>query len=84
MNWHPYPRLPHIEFRDAGTHIEVRNTQTGETRRVLGSGDVHAFAADQTRGLGTTIHRVTSKFGIKRCTPCARRQAMLNALTKRQ
>lgn len=41
------------------------------------------FAADRSvqkgkTGIGNLIKGVTSLFGVKRCTPCAKRQAELN------
>ena len=33
--------------------------------------------------LGDGVHKVTSMLGIKRCEPCAERQAKLNAWLKR-
>jgi hypothetical protein len=45
---------------------------------------VDQFAADHSssgRGLGDVLHSLAQAFGLRRCAPCARRQAVANAWT---
>jgi hypothetical protein len=79
--WNEYPNLPWIHFRAAGGGgFEVRNVKTGAQFFASNMGGVHAFAADNSSGLGTAVHKATSAMGIKRCEPCAKRQAAMNGL----
>ena len=77
--WNEYPRLPWIHFAAAdGGGFLVKNLKTGAQFFASNMDGVHAFAADQSKGLGTAVHRATSAMGIKRCGQCAKRQAAMN------
>jgi hypothetical protein len=83
----PYhPSLPHIVVspHPQGGFI-VRDTRTGEAAHAPTRDAVARFAADHSArpgygGLGDAVHAMTSAVGVKPCTPCAARQARLNAL----
>lgn len=84
MTYRPYPRMPHIQWRPIpGGMFHVVDRQTGETSIVDEAG-VHQFAADHSRGIGNAVHAVTSKLGMNRCAPCAKRQAWLNSLSRQR
>lgn len=82
----PYsPRLPWIQYAPhAHGGFIVQDTRTGEVTRVATPDDIHHFAATHSaapgyRGVGDAVRAVTSRMGIGSCTPCAKRQAALNA-----
>jgi hypothetical protein len=79
--WNEYPNLPWIHFQAAhGGGFYVRNLNNGQVFFASNMAGVHEFAADNSTGLGTAIHKVTSAMGVQRCAPCARRQAKLNGI----
>lgn len=81
--WRPYhPKLPWILWAyAAGGGYLVRCTRSGDQVLSMDWGGVQHFAADHSSGLGNLVHSLTRMFGIKRCAPCAARQAALNAYT---
>lgn len=79
MSWQEYPRLPWVQFRPAENGgFYVKDTRHPGIFHVPSEADVHAFAADHSKGLGTAIHNVTKTMGIPRCGACAKRQAAMN------
>lgn len=86
----PYsPRIPWIQYapHPSGGFV-VRDSRTGETVHAMTTNDVHHFAAAHSAapghgGLGDAVRAVTSRMGIGSCTPCAKRQAALNARVPR-
>lgn len=71
-----------------GNAFVVVDTRTNERWSVPTMDHVHQIAADRSAkqgavGLGDLVHRATSAIGMKRCTPCAKRQAALNAMVGR-
>lgn len=83
----PYhPRLPWVTVQPhpQGGFV-VMDTRTNEKAYARDEAAVHAFAADHSAPIGRTgagdvVRAVTTRLGIgSGCSPCARRQALMNA-----
>jgi len=80
------PRFPWIQAAvvpETGAYA-LLDTRTGARATALSEKDVVAFvaahsAAPQHGGLGDAIRGLTRRLGFGECTPCAKRQAALNA-----
>jgi hypothetical protein len=85
----PYnAKLPWLLVGKQATSFVIVDTRTNEQWEVPTIDHVHQIAADRSSqqgavGLGDLVHRATSALGIKRCAPCAKRQAALNAMIGR-
>jgi hypothetical protein len=85
----PDPRFPWITLvRQPGGRALVRNSRTGASALVADQGALAQFIAQNSAapgygGLGDAVRGVTKRLGFGECTPCARRQAMLNGLMPR-
>lgn len=63
----------------------VTDTKSGHKRRVFNETQIHEFAAAAARspdhyGAGDAVAAVAGRMGFKKCSPCAERQARLNAM----
>ena len=85
----PDQRFPWITLvRQPGGRALVRDGRTGDSALVS---DPHALAhfiaahsaAPGYGGLGDAVRGVTKRLGFGECTPCAKRQAALNAMAPR-
>ncbi len=89
--WRQYdPRVPWIlVFHHQNGTATVRDTRTGEEALARSDHELARFAADHSSasgsyGLGDVIHGIAKRLGLgKSCTPCAERQARLNARVPR-
>jgi hypothetical protein len=78
------PRLPFllIERRPGG--IYFRDARDGYEAFLRTEHELRMLVAERSsaigyRGLGDAVRAVTQKLGFGECTPCAKRQAALNA-----
>lgn len=81
------PRFPWIVIDRSSAAPVIRDTRSGAEAVVVTESAMWEFIADhsaatQGKGIGDRVHDVLSWVGFKRCLPCAKRQAMLNALGK--
>lgn len=80
---HPSVPWVTVEPLTDGTAI-VHDTRTGQRARAYDEQQIHEFAANAASsdgyGAGDAVAAVASRLGFQKCTPCARRQAMLNAM----
>jgi len=81
-----HPRVPWvtIEPLQDGSAI-VTDTRSGQRARAFTEQQVHEFAAAAARapghyGAGDAVAAVASGLGFQKCSPCAERQARLNAM----
>jgi hypothetical protein len=82
----PYhPRIPWVTFQPhpRGGFV-VLDTRTGQQAYAPNEPALHAFAADHSAplgrsGMGDAVRAVTKRLGVGECSPCARRQALMNA-----
>lgn len=85
----PDPRFPWITLvRQGPGRVVVRDGRTGESALVSDPGSLSQFIAAHSAspgygGLGDAVRGVTKRLGFGECTPCAKRQAMLNGLAPR-
>lgn len=68
----------------AGGGFLVEDARTGQRVHAPDERALHAFAAQHSApqgraGAGDLLRGVTKRLGIGECTPCARRQALMNA-----
>lgn len=87
--WKPYSaRIPWIVVRQDSVGFVVRDTRSGKTVNARDAGEVARFAAAHSAtpgfsGLGDAVRGLTRRLGVSDCTPCAKRQAALNAAVPR-
>lgn len=86
MRIYKHPSVPWVAIYplDDGTFI-VTDTRTHQDARVANELQIHEFAAAAARaagyyGAGDAVAAAAHKLGFEKCAPCARRQAMLNAM----
>jgi hypothetical protein len=83
----PYhPNTPWLLVGRNANGFAVLDKRDGARWEGLTQDQAHQIIADRSSsgsGLGDAIHRVTSALGFKRCAPCAKRQAALNAMIPR-
>jgi len=70
---------------DPSGGVLVTNTRTGAQVVAYSDLQIHEFAAAAARspggmGAGDAVAAVTSRLGIQKCAPCAKRQAAMNRL----
>lgn len=85
-NWHRVDKLPHLEWSE--THEEgtilIRDRRDPDSEELVHGPDEFArYVAEHSRTdayvpIGDYVARATKALGIEKCTPCARRQALLN------
>ena len=79
-----HPHVPWVVWGyEPNGHAIALNERTGERAYVANETQLHEFAARAARagkgkGLGDLVAGVASALGIKKCAPCAKRQAMMN------
>ena len=82
----PYhPRIPWVQFEPhpRGGFV-LLDARTGKRAHAPNEAGVHAFAAAHSApvgraGAGDAVRAVTKRLGIGDCSPCAKRQALMNA-----
>lgn len=84
MYQHPHVPWVTVEPLSDGTAL-VTNTRSGQQIRATTNIQVHEFAAAAARGqghygAGDAVAAAAQRLGFKKCAPCAKRQAMLNAM----
>ncbi len=86
MRIYQHPSVPWVAIYplDDGTFV-VRDTRTHQEAHVANERQIHEFAAAAASaagyyGAGDAVAAVANRLGFEKCTPCARRQAMLNAM----
>jgi hypothetical protein len=86
MHVYQHPSVPWVTIYPLqdGSFI-VKDTRTQRDAHVATELQVHEFAAEAARasgyyGAGDAVAAVAGRLGFKKCTPCARRQARLNAM----
>lgn len=79
-----HPEVPWVHiYPYPGGGALVVDVRTGARADVATDQQLHEFAARAARapshyGAGDAVAAVTSRLGIQKCAPCARRQAALN------
>lgn len=83
---HRHQQVPWVVIQPLpGGCADVLNERTGARARVCTQIQLHEFAAAAAStpgrvGAGDAVAAVTSRLGIKKCAPCAQRQAALNRM----
>ncbi len=83
-----FPWLRGLYTFDRARGGQVIDLRTGEQASVFGAAELHAFIATHSAapgrgGLGDAVRAFTKFLGFGDCTPCAKRQAALNARAPR-
>lgn len=89
--WQKLEGFEHLEWKDstAPGAVYVRVLGAPDTETIIESkAELTQWVADHSARpthipLGDWVHVVTKALGLKRCTPCAERQAKLNNWLKR-